>query len=155
MKSSFSPIILSFLIFVFALPVYANTLIVDDVKAGGIIVFERNNFTTRLTGLEVPGMDHRLGLEIWDFIKKAVHGKKVKVFTWTTDNTATGIVHDDDGYPFVQIEYGMEGDTNLNELLLRKGYARVAPDYLPDDLEHFKDIEKEAQANQVGIWEKK
>ncbi len=147
-------IVLSLVLALLPAIIYGNTLVVKDVQAGGIIVFEKNNFTARLTGLDVPGMDHRLGLEIWDFAKRAVHGKKVKVFTWTTDSTASGIVHDDDGYPFVQIQYGKNWSHDLNEILLEKGYARVDEDYLPDFLQRYKEIEIEAQENKVGIWMK-
>ena len=153
MKVGFSVIALMLLFFSFAPPGSANTLIVQDVQSGGIIVFEKGGFTARLSGLEVPGLDHRLGLEIWDFTKKAVHGKIVQVFTWTTNNLASGIVRDEDGYPFVQIRFGKNWSQNLNEILLEKGYARVDEDYLPDDLQHYKEIEKEARDQKLGIWQ--
>jgi hypothetical protein len=38
-------------------------------------------------------------------IRVRTEGKTVKFFTWTTDNTATGIVRDENGHPFVKIEY--------------------------------------------------
>ena len=137
----------------------ANVLQVDDVRAGGIIVFEKNGFTARLTGLVVPGLEHRLGLEIWDFIKREIHGQRVRVFTWTTNNTAAGIVYDEAGFPFVTIEYGAIGHEkgtvkNLNEILLQKGYARVDEKQLPEDRQHYHDLQKQAQASQVGIWGK-
>jgi endonuclease YncB( thermonuclease family) len=132
--------------------VSGNTLIVQDVLSGGIIVFERNGFTARLTGLDVPDLDHKLGMEIWDFTKREVHGKRVKVFTWTTNNLASGIVHDEEGYPFVVIQYGRDGSKDLNEMLLRKGYARVDHNHLPDHLVHYLDIEKQAQEQKIGIW---
>ncbi len=153
MKVCIKLLVLPLLLFAFTAPGYGNTRVVDDVQSGGIIVLG-NDFSARLTGLEVPGMDHRMGLEIWDFIKRAVHGKTVQVFTWTTDNTAGSIVHDDDGYPFVEIQYGVDFTNNLNELLLRKGYARIDEHYLPDHLQHYKDIEKEARTNKAGIWGK-
>jgi hypothetical protein len=144
----------------FPVLVQGNTLVVKDVEAGGIVVFG-DDFTARLTGLQVPGMDHRLGLKIWDFIKREIHGKTVKVFTWTKDNTAAGIVHDDDGYPFVTIVYGegigheKGGGMELNLLLLQKGYARVDDAWLPEDKQHYREAEKEARENGIGIWEKR
>jgi len=129
-----------------------STLLVDDVRSGGIIVIGES--TARLTGLEVPGMDHRLGLVIWDFIRHEIHGQRVRVFTWTTNDLASGIMHDDEGYPFVTILYGPNGAKNLNEILLQKGYARVDEKYLPADRQHYHDLQNEAQENQVGIWEK-
>jgi hypothetical protein len=76
----------------------------------------------------------------------------VKLFTWTTDNTAGGIVHDDKGYPLVQIFYGKGAAVSFNEVMLKKGYARVDLKYLPDDLKHYIDLEKEAREKGLGIW---
>jgi endonuclease YncB( thermonuclease family) len=78
----------------------------------------------------------------------------VKLFTWTTDNTAKGIVRDDDGYPFVEIEYRKEGWVSFNEILLKKDYARVDREHLPENLKHYLDLEKEAREKGLGIWEK-
>ena len=155
MKPFSNVIVMSLLILLLPALVYGNTLLVEDVRSGGIIVFKKNGFTARLTGLDVPGMDHRLGLEIWDFTKRAVHGKRVQVFTYTTDNTAAGIIHDEVGHAFVQIRFGKDFSRNLNEILLEKGFARIDEDYLPDHLLHYKDIEKEAQAKKTGIWKEK
>jgi len=38
---------------------------------------------------------------------------------------------------------------------LQKGYARVEEEYLPEDLKHYLDLEKEAREKGLGIWEKK
>jgi endonuclease YncB( thermonuclease family) len=76
----------------------------------------------------------------------------VKLFTWTTDNTAAGIVHDEEGHAFVQIFYGKNNAVSFNEVLLKKGYARVDPKYLPDDLGYYVDLEKEARTKGLGLW---
>ena len=57
------------------------------------------------------------------------------------------------------IVYGTENNSrdwsdNFNELMLKKGYARVNEKYLPKELEYFKDLENEAKTNNFGIWEK-
>jgi endonuclease YncB( thermonuclease family) len=41
---------------------------------------------------------------------------------------------------------------SFNEILLKKGYARVDREYLPDNLKHYLDLEKEAQEKGLGIW---
>ncbi|MBU0519715.1 hypothetical protein KJ564_12365 [bacterium] len=128
-------IVIALAVALLPLRAFSNTRVVDDVQPGGVLSF--GEFQARLTGLDVPGLDHRMGLEIWDFIKREIHGKKVQLFTWTTNNQASGIVRDDAGYAFAQIKYGKNWSNNLNELLLQKGYARVDADHLPEDLQHY------------------
>ena len=132
----------------------SNTGTVTKVKNGDIVVIG-DNFEARLTGIKAPGAyESELGYQIYDFTKRELEGKLIKLFTWTRDNTAAGIVHDEDGHPFVQIYCGKNLETSFNELMLKKGYARVDPDYLPDDLKHYLDLEKEARDNGLGIWGK-
>jgi len=150
-------IIIAAIMALLPLRAFSNTNVVDDVLPGGILVF--GDFQARLTGLDVPGLDHKLGMEIWDFTKRAVHGKTVKMATWTTNNMASGIVRDDDGYAFVNIEYGNVGhekgaSISLNEQLLKKGYAQVDEEHLPDFCQHYKDLEQQAKEAGLGIWEK-
>ena len=128
-----------------------NTRTVTKVTSGGIVLF--GEFEARLTGLIVPGAyESDLGYKIYDFTKRELEGKVVKLFTWTKDNTAAGIVYDDEGRAFVQIYYGQDLKTSYNELMLKKGYARVDTKYLPDDLKHYLDLEKEAREQGLGIW---
>lgn len=135
----------------------ANVLTVDETRPGGVIVF--GDFTARLTGLEVPDLDHPLGQEIWDFINGEIQGERVRVSTWTINNLASGIVYDENGHAFVTIEYGEIGSEkkqllNLNEILLKKGYARVDEKYLPSARQYYQDLQKEAQDSEMGIWAK-
>jgi len=134
--------------------VLGNTRVIEEVL-GGDIVRIGETFVARLTGLEAPPRNEILGYRIYDFTKRELEGKLVKIFTWTTDNTASGIVYDENGYPFVQIYYGKGLSVSFNEVLLRKGYAKVDRKHLPDDLEHYVELENEARENGLGIWEKK
>ncbi|MCK7531975.1 MAG: thermonuclease family protein [Marinilabiliales bacterium] len=104
-----------------------------------------------------PLRNEPLGYEIYDFTKRQLEGQTVRLFTWTTDDTAAGIVYDEEGYARVQIFYGRlsgekGGGVSFNEVMLKKGYARVDPKYLPDDLKHYYALEKEARENGLGIW---
>jgi endonuclease YncB( thermonuclease family) len=135
----------------FAVAAAANTGIVKKVLSGDVVQIG-DAFKARLTGLRAPRIGEPLGYEIYDFTKRQLEGRTVKLFTWTTDDTAAGIVHDDEGYPFVQIFYGKGAAVSFNEVLLKKGYARVDPKYLPDDLKHYLDLEKEAREKGLGIW---
>jgi endonuclease YncB( thermonuclease family) len=81
-----------------------------------------------------------------------VEGERVKVFTLTTDNTASGIVRDADGMPFAEILLGPARNIDLGAALLSKGLARVDEASLPDHLAHYREIEAEARRLRLGIW---
>jgi endonuclease YncB( thermonuclease family) len=129
----------------------ANIRVIDEVLSGDVVRVG-DSFVARLAGLRAPDRKEPLGQEVFEFTKREIEGRAVKLFTWTTDNTAAGIVHDEEGHAFVQIFYGKNNAVSFNEVLLKKGYARVDPKYLPDDLKHFLDLEKEARAKGLGIW---
>lgn len=128
-----------------------NVRRVDEVLSGDLVRIG-DTFLARLTGIKAPGRDEPLGSEVYDFTKRELEGQTVKLFTWTTDNTAAGIVYDEDGYARVQIFHGKKADVSFNEVLLKKGYARVDPKFLPDELNHYYDLEKEARDKGLGIW---
>ena len=134
-------------------PVSGNTGTIEEVLSGDLVRIGET-FVARLTGITVLPRNEIMGYRIYDFTKRQLEGKKVKIFTWTTDNTAAGIVRDDDERPFVQIYYGKGMETSFNELLLKKGYARVDTEYLPDKLKHYLELEKEARDKGLGIWAK-
>lgn len=135
----------------FSLSAGANVVTVKKVL-GADLVQIGDTFVARLTGIKAPEKDEPLGPEVFAFTRKELEGKTVKLFTWTTDNTAAGIVYDDKGHAFVQILYGNKLDVSFNEVLLKKGYARVDPKVLPDDLKHYRELEKEAREKGLGIW---
>jgi endonuclease YncB( thermonuclease family) len=135
----------------FAVSVGANVLTIKKVL-GADLVQIGDTFVARLTGIKAPESDEPLGPEVFAFTRKELEGRTVKVFTWTTDNTAAGIVYDDRGRAFVQIYYGKDLAVSFNETLLKKGYARVDPKVLPDDLRHYLDLEQEAREKGLGIW---
>jgi len=134
----------------------ANTGVVKKVLGGDIVQFG-DAFIARLTGLRAPRLGEPLGREAYEFTLKELEGKQVQLATWTTDNTAAGIVHDEEGFPFVLIRYGQFSrergfELCFNEVLLKKGYARVDLKYLPDELKHYLALEKEAREKGLGIW---
>ena len=129
----------------------SNTGTIDEVLSGDLVRIG-DSFIARLTGIKVPPRNEIMGYKIYDFTKREIEGKKIKLFTWTTDNTAAGIVRDGNDYAFVQIYYGKGMETSFNEVLLKKGYARVDKEFLPDDLEYYLELEKEAREKGIGIW---
>ncbi len=131
----------------------ANTGIVKKVLNGDLVQIG-DTFIARLTGIKAPPQDEIWGYKIYDFTKKELEGKTVKLFTWTTDNTTAGIVRDENGHPFIEIGYWKGEYLSFNEVLLKKGYARVDRKYLPENLKHYNNLEKEAKEKGLGIWEK-
>ena len=136
-----------------AAAVYAagNIGVVKKVLSGDLVQFG-DTFLARLTGIRAPERNEPLGEEIYDFTKRELEGQTVKLFTWTKDNTAAGIVYDGKGYARVQIYYGKGAAVSFNEVMLKKGYARVDPEFLPDELKHYHALEKEAREKELGIW---
>ena len=139
-----------------AIAAAANTGVVKKVLSGDIVQFG-DDFIVRLTGIRAPQLHEPMGREIYEFTLKELEGKLVRLATWTTDDTAAGIVYDEEGFPFVLIHYGQLSRDQasgicFNEVLLKKGYARVDPKFLPDGLKRFHDLEREAREKGLGIW---
>ena len=129
----------------------ANVVTITKVLGADLIQIG-DTFIARLTGIRALAGDEPLGPEVYAFTKRELEGKTVKLFTWTTDNTAAGIIYDDKGRAFAQVFYGKDRTVSFNEVLLKKGFARVDPKVLPDDLKHYLDLEKEAREKGLGIW---
>jgi len=139
-----------------AIPISApgNTGVIKKVLSGDLIQIG-DSFVARFTGIAAPPRNEVLGDKIFDFTKRELEGQLVKIFTWTLDNTKEGIVYDEKGHAFVQIYYGKGLSVSFNEILLKKGYAWVDTQYLPEDLKHYIGLEKEAREKGLGIWAKK
>ena len=130
---------------------WPHTMLVSRVEAGDVIVL-RGNWKTRLTGIVVSGPRDPIGFRAYDFTKRRLEGKIVRVFTFTTDNTAAGIVRDAEGLPRATILFGKGVATDIAELLLAEGFARVDESMLPEDCWHYREIEAEARSRGVGVW---
>lgn len=130
---------------------WANTLTVTTVEAGDVIVLGEI-WKTRLTGIRAPDPSGPVGYRALDFTKRHVEGAVVKVFTWTKDNTAAGIVRDEHGLPRATILFGRGWRSDLAECLLSRGLARIDEKTLTDDCDHYRKIQAEAQNRGVGLW---
>lgn len=143
------------LMFIIPASVFGNTLVITKVLDSDLVRIG-DSFVARLTGITAPPKSEDLGKEIFEFTKSELEGKLVKIFTWTTDNTAAGIVRDGEGRAFVQIYYGKGLSISFNELLLKKGYARVDRERLPEDLKkRYLELEEKAREKGLGVWEKR
>ncbi|MCB2201053.1 thermonuclease family protein [bacterium] len=130
----------------------ANTVTIAKVHEGCLVEVE-GGFMLRLTGIKVPCADEPHGEEAYTYLKDALEGKRVKLFTWTRDTTAAGIVRDKDGHAFGEIWYGPEFEYQINAEMLKLGLGIIDPIYMPDDkADEYKSCEDEARANHQGIW---
>jgi endonuclease YncB( thermonuclease family) len=146
-----SKVIIAAVVLAAAISAEGNTGVIKKVLSGDLVQVG-DTFVARLTGITAPSRDEAIGYQVYDFTKRELEGQLVKLFTWTTDNTKAGIVYDEKGYPFVQIYYGKGASVSFNEVLLKKGYARIDTRYLPDELKHYINLEKEAREKGLGIW---
>ncbi len=139
------------LIMALATSAAGNTLIVVEVHAGDLVEFE-GGFKVHLTGIVVPGSTTQIGWKAFDFTKRRLEGKRVAIFTWTTDNTAAGIVLGEDGLAFAKISYGRGLSIDIAAELLGRGLARIDPDRLPEGYDHYLEIESQAKDQKLRIW---
>jgi endonuclease YncB( thermonuclease family) len=131
-----------------------NTGTVTKVM-GGDLVRIGDSFVAHLTGVTAPDTSDAFGEEVFAFTRGALEGKLVKLFTWTTDNTAAGIVYNGEGRAFIQIYYGKDFAVSFNELLIEKGFARIDEDHLPGELaDRYRGLEEQAREKGLGIWKK-
>jgi endonuclease YncB( thermonuclease family) len=107
---------------------------------------------TRIAGVVAPEPETPLHQQALELSRSLLEGELVAIFTWTTDNTARGIVYGPDGLPFAKILCGPDRATDIAEVLLERGLARVDRDHLPPDCGHYRDIERRARERRIGIW---
>jgi endonuclease YncB( thermonuclease family) len=134
-----------------AATVSANTRVVTEVRAGDLVVIGES-WETRLLGITAPGPEDPIGRQALDFTKRRLEGAVVKLFTYTTDNTAAGIVRGDDGRPFATILCGRGYSDDIAAGLLAAGLAQVDEEHLPESCSHYRAIESEARRAGRGLW---
>jgi endonuclease YncB( thermonuclease family) len=129
-----------------------NTGTVVEVIDGDVVRFGES-FVARLVGVSAPPRDSPFGETVFEFTRSELEGELVTLFTWTTDDTAAGIVYDREGRAFVQIFIGEDLPKSFNELLLERGFAEVDEEHLPAHLaERYRELERAARRRRVGIW---
>ena len=113
------------------------------VYAGDLVEIE-GGWKTRIAGIECPGCDKERAKQAREFAEKELKGKRVSFYTWTEDNTADGIVYDEDGIPFATIKYGSK-QKDFGEVMLEKGLAKVDPEHLPKDKKYYMELERKTR----------
>lgn len=164
MKASISIVIVT-LICLLLLPSFAtaNTATIEKVIQAARLQIKGWE-VVRITGIIAQKLEEPMGKEAYEFAKEEIEGKLVVMHTYTTDNTAAGIVRDGEGLCMVQIEYTettlSDGEKKQVEekvmdfgaRLLENGYARIDEKYLPEWLQYYREIERKAKVNHIGIW---
>lgn len=152
MNRSYQRIVfIALLLFAFPFLLHAGTRVIGKVLGGDFVQLE-GGFKAHVVGVITPAPDEKGGEEAFDFAKKTLEGKRVVFSTWTLDNTAAGIVYDENNIAFASIEYG-DPRIDFGEELLKRGLGRVNEDYLPDFVaERYRKLEAEAREAKVGIW---
>lgn len=121
----------------------------DTIK----IKLDNNNKeeTVRLLLVDTPESVHPtkpvqpFAIEASDFVKKLLpKGKDVKIELGTNERDKYGRL----------LAYLFTDGKMVNQLLLEKGYARVAYVFAPNTkyIDEFRDIQEKAQLKKMGIW---
>lgn len=142
-----------FFLIILIYPVLAggNTVTITNVESGNLIY--ASDFRLHLVGIKAPELGEPNGQEAYTYLKAALEGQKVKLFTWTTDNTSGGIVRDEHGIAYGEIWYGPDYSLEINAEMLKLGLAIIDPIHMPDNkAEEYKACEDAAKKNHQGIW---
>jgi micrococcal nuclease len=135
--------------------VFGNTLTIAKVISGDEFELEDGQ-KVFFVGIDTPDEGEYLYLEVFDFVKRQLEGKLVACRSFKQrDVEGKDAYYDEDGYFHMQIEYQKDFQVDLNVLLLEKGYARVDENDLPEELKHYREIERQARENKLGIWAEK
>lgn len=173
MKTRLTPVTLILIAVIFSISILnANILTIGKVLSGDRLEIKGWE-KVGLTGIKAPGLNEPMGKEAFEFTQTELEGKLVEIDTYTTDNTAKGIVRDKEGLARVVVRYGDIGhekkgksdsshekyagpakqqSVDFNALMLIKGLASVDEAFLPEHLQYYKDLEAIAKQEKAGIW---
>ena len=131
---------------------FGRTLVIAKVISGDEFELEDGQ-KVDFVGIDAPDQGEYLYLEVYDFAKRQLEGKKVACRSYKQrDVEGNDAYFDEDGYLHMQIEYEKDFQTDFNALLLEKGYARIDENDLPEELERYRELEQQAKENKLGIW---
>jgi micrococcal nuclease len=128
---------------VFSTKAYAEECQVYKISDGDTIkaTCGGQNVRVRLYGIDTPETAQRYGLEATQYTKQAVLGKTVDIRVIDTDRYGRSVA------------MVMQDDLNLNEMLVRNGYAWVYGRYCKESFcSDFKNQEKQARQQRIGLW---
>jgi micrococcal nuclease len=123
------------------------------VVDGDTIVVSPNE-KVRLIGVDTPETKHPkkarecFGKEATEFTRDAVEGKIVRL---ASDKANAKRRHKDSRGRTLAYAYLQDG-TMLNRELIRQGYAQAYTHYHFGHLVEFRELEKSARAQSVGLW---
>jgi endonuclease YncB( thermonuclease family) len=99
-----------------------------------------NNKTVRLYGIDAPEMQQPYGKKSRDFLISLVNNKEIKLTQKGVDKygRVIGIIH-------------INGQ-NVNELLIKNGFAWVYKKYYNRSRVNWMILEDKAKRNKLGLW---
>jgi micrococcal nuclease len=127
----------------FSTQAYAERCDVYKVSDGDTIkvTCSGRDVKIRLYGIDTPEKAQRYGLEATQYTKQVVLGKTVDIRVVDTDRYGRSVA------------MVMQGDLNLNEMLVINGYAWVYVRYCKESFcDNFTSYEKRARQQHLGLW---
>lgn len=128
----------------------AATTIYNNVKVIGIsdgdtikILKDGKTVRIRLYGIDTPEKNQEYGQKAKQFTSNLVYGKHVTIR-----------VHDTDRYGRIVGEVILSNGTNLNDELVKNGFAWWYKRYAPKSTK-LKEFESMARLNKLGLWQDK
>lgn len=140
MKTTICTILLIILSITFA---YAEQCKVTRVSDGDTVnvICNGHDVKIRLYGIDTPEKKQSFGEAATRYTKKAVLNKIVDVQILDTDRYGRSVA------------VVKEGSFNLNEMLVKNGFAWVYGRYCKESFcKEFKKYEKQAQQQRIGLW---
>ncbi len=113
------------------------------VSDGDTVVIDDNGEKRklRLYGIDAPEKAQEYGLESKEFLLNKIRNKKISVSFRSKDRYGRDI-------SIIHIE-----NENINELMVREGYAWWYEEYAKDNL-NYKEYQKKAKEEKKGLWSK-
>ena len=96
----------------------------------------------RLYGIDAPEKDQEYGMESRQYLYDRIQGKDINIDFISKDRYGRDI----------SVIY-MNGD-NINEAMVKEGYAWWYQDYAKEDLQ-YREYEKKAREDRKGLWSRK
>ena len=123
----------------------AGLIKVDNILDGDSIVILGGK-SIDLIGVDAPEKSEYHYMQSSHKLAQLVAGKKIMLEKDVTETSDTGLIL---GYVFL-------GDTFINELLIKEGYAKVKKDNVNTKYSHkLQEAENYAKENKLGLWQEK
>lgn len=129
-----------------------TSVVIDDYKVIRVVDgdtievhYENKPEYVRIIGIDAPEKEECFSKEASDQLKKLIEGTTVKLKSKPDENR--------DKYDRL-LRYILSDEKDIGAELIKGGYARNYPWFPHPKLEEYKNLELEAQKNELGLWGK-